>query len=176
MMCTTSIYLVAHRDSNKRKKAAISSTISTPKLWMLADRNELHTSTHNTYATQQWDIRTLNVKLSKSSFITIFIVTQNSYNISMVFVRLATWLTLFLFLCSSDLYLFLFLCLALFCPFECSQTLSTQLKPTNFGGAKEKKIVLILCEWVLYMPRWARSRRNVSEKNHFYRVCWCQIN
>lgn len=129
------------------------------------NRNEIHVYivyTHikaRTCYSQQWDIHTLNVKLRKSSFITIFIVT--CYTWMNVFGRmdscwdgyLADWL--FYFSCCSNRR-----SVSLSLPF-----IHLTFTCTNYIWCKKKNVLIL---WWMYIsaPMAASKKKYSWKKNH----------
>lgn len=84
--------------------------------------------------------------------------------------RSATWLTVFIFV--SQRLVSFFFCLPVFTHLNVF-SLVLPLQLNNFDGDRKKR-VLILCECIC--PVGLVDKEMAQKKNHFYRVCWCQIN
>lgn len=123
---------------------------------------------------QQWDIRTHNVKLCKSSFITYFYCHTefliHIIGVGQPFGRSVGHLATRLWLSVSSFHIARFVCLPLFF------TIFFYYYMHVLFLTREKKSVLIIL-WKCICPVGLVDKEitHRAGKNRFYRVCWCRI-
>lgn len=163
MMCTTSIYLVAHRDSKQTEKSSHFEHILNAKI-VKANGHKWITYKHTlTHTQHECDTA---VRYSHSQCQTEQILIYNYFYCHTEFVqaRTAGWLLgwLFLFVRSTDFHHFPFLFLsATFLPIWMF-TLSFSQKPTNFDEQKGKKqyqyYVNVYAPLGSFTKKWLRKK------------------